>query len=124
MTTMLAMAEEDGFRSLTWNNVCATAGVPRATASRAIDIIAEWKASVAALRSQAASPKERGPTSSIEHKAARDAVIIAALRQTVRTMGDHIQALTLALAKKDALIATLKGESGRDIVIMPVDRRS
>lgn len=122
MATLLAMAPQDGMHTLTWNNVCAAAGVPRPTAARATDLIAEWKVSVESLRNQAGLTKKSGKSEAPVEKEVRDTETIRVLRDTVRMMANHIQALTLAMAKKDILLAALEAERGAGKIVVLGER--
>lgn len=101
--------------SLIWNNVWREAGVSRATAGRAEDIIEEWKTK---LRERAADGNvEPTPTEAIrelerklEEKARASKETNEALRGTIRVMANHIQALTLALRQKEAIIEQLTAD--------------
>jgi hypothetical protein len=95
--------------SLTWNNVCAEAGVPRATAARASDLIAEWQTS---LRTRVAAPCDHPVgherIALAEERARREAMTNEELRDTVKVMANKIQALTLGLEQRDRVIGELR----------------
>jgi hypothetical protein len=99
---------------LIWNNVWVEAGVPRSTAARATEVITEWKALLQARRKS----DEPIPTTNteiirdleqrMEKKTRKAAETQQGLRETIRTLANQIQALTLALELKDAVIADLQ----------------
>lgn len=99
---------------LTWINVCTEAGVPRATAARAHDLIAEWqdglkrRAPVDAARVPA--EEARALKAQLAERARANAETVKNLRATIRIMANHIQALTLALEQRDAAIAALRAD--------------
>lgn len=102
---------------LTWANVHGLAGVPKATADRATDVKAEWKQRLAARRAEA---KPVTATETDDEHVFRRAETAAGLRQTIRIMADHIQALTLAVEDleamvndRDRIIADLRGDLAR-----------
>jgi uncharacterized protein YlxW (UPF0749 family) len=86
------------------------AGVSRATANRAGDLLAAFSAAEA--RQQRSSPKaltERIRTLEAELRAVRGAETVE-LRALVRTLAQHIQVLTLQVAERDAVIKDLRAE--------------
>jgi hypothetical protein len=78
---------------LTWTNVHLRADVAKATANRAHDVKAEWKAKLEELARTAAESKaaEKIEAPASEHSVA------SGLRATIRIMADHIQALTITV---------------------------
>ena len=99
---------------LTWTNVYTEAGVPRATAARAHDLIAEWQDALkrCAPASAARVPAEEAHAlkAQLAERARANAETVKNLRATIRTMANHIQALTLALEQRDAAIAALRAD--------------
>jgi hypothetical protein len=95
----------DGKR--TWENVYKEAGVPRSTAARAKDIIAEWDTLLGGrvkppqASTQDASSKQAGKSGETT------AVTIRGLRDTIRTLANHIQALMLLSDEQGRTIAKL-----------------
>jgi hypothetical protein len=90
---------------LTWNNVCLEAGIPRSTAARATDVIGEWKT---ALEQRPHRPRvERVSTTKVAMRTVSVAEANQGLRDTIRVMANHIQALSLALEQKDVVIHNL-----------------
>lgn len=99
--------------ALTVSNLAREAGVSRATANRAADLLAEFRAAEA--RHRQSSPralKERVRALEAELRAVRGAEI-AELRGLVRTLAQHIQVLTLQVAERDAVIEGLQQELAR-----------
>lgn len=110
--------------ALTVANLAREAGVSRATANRAADLLAEFRA--AEGRQQRSSPKalkQRIRTLEAELRAARG-VEMAELRALTRTLAQHIQMLTLQVAERDAVIARLQDElaQSREATIIPLRR--
>lgn len=102
---------------LTWNNVCTEAEVARSTAARAADVIAEWKAALAARKEENLIVAFPDDPHTLPSDVLRKSVINLSprqihegLRKTIRIMGNHIQALTLALRQKDITIEQYKKE--------------
>lgn len=116
MTRLLAGEAQRTDGKLTWSNVIAEAGVPRATAARAKDIIAEWQEALQQRGPAASLGKQddvRALKAELEEKARANAQTVKGLRDTIRTMANHIQALTLALDERDRFIANLRaGHAG------------
>jgi hypothetical protein len=111
MTRLLAGETQRTDGKLTWNNVIAEAGVPRASAARAKDIIAEWQEALQQRGSTANLDKQndvRALKAELEERARANAETVNGLRDTIRTMANHIQALTLALDERDRIIADLR----------------
>ena len=99
--------------ALTVANLAREAGVSRATANRAVDVLAEFRAAEA--RHRRATPralKERIRALEAELRAVRGAEI-AELRGLARTLAQHIQVLTLQIAERDAVIVGLQDELDR-----------
>lgn len=99
--------------ALTVSNLAREAGVSRATANRAADLLAEFRA--AEGRHRQSSPralKERVRALEAELRAVRGAEI-AELRSLARTLAQNIQVLTLQVAERDAVIEGLQQELAR-----------
>ncbi|MEI2298770.1 hypothetical protein [Ensifer sp. MJa1] len=99
--------------ALTVSNLEREAGVSRATANRAADLLAEFR--VAEARHRRSSPralKERVRALEAELRAVRGAET-AELRGLVRTLAQHNQVLTLQVAERDAVIEGLQQELDR-----------
>ncbi|MDG9696036.1 hypothetical protein QC281_39005, partial [Streptomyces sp. DH17] len=91
--------------ALTVSNLAREAGVSRATANRAVDLLAEFRAAEA--RQRRSSPqalKDRVRSLEAELRAVRGAEM-AELRALTRTLAQHIQVLTLLVAERDEVIA-------------------
>ncbi|RXH42701.1 hypothetical protein [Bradyrhizobium zhanjiangense] len=96
--------------ALTVANLARESGVSRATANRAVDLLAEFRAAEA--RQRRSSPhalKQRIRTLEAELRAVRGAEM-AELRTLTRTLAQHIQMLTLQIAERDAQIMRLQDE--------------
>lgn len=99
--------------ALTIANLAREAGVSRATANRADDLLAKFRAAEAGqLRSSPKALKERIRALEAELRAVRGAEI-AELRALVRTLAQHIQVLTLQVAERDAVIEGLRAGLAR-----------
>lgn len=99
--------------ALTVSNLAREAGVSRATANRAVDVLAEfWAAEARQRRSSPLVLKERVRALEAELRAVRGAEM-AELRALVRTLAQHIQVLTLQVAERDAVIEGLREELAR-----------
>lgn len=112
-------------RELTWNNVCVEAEVPRSTAARAADVIAEWKAARAEYLAKTETAHANAPRAESVTENSRSLSLVKVndgLRNTIRVMANHIQALTLALRQKEALIAQLRKQSVSDGKVVPMSR--
>ncbi|OKO92416.1 hypothetical protein AC629_00540 [Bradyrhizobium sp. NAS80.1] len=112
--------------ALTVANLAREAGVSRATANRAADLLAEFR--VAEARQRRSSPqtlKQRIRTLEAELRAVRGAEM-AELRTRNRTLAQHIQILTLQVAERDAVIARLQEElaQSREANVIPLRRSS
>ncbi|SRR6266851_7212664 len=112
--------------ALTISNLAREAGVSRATANRAADLLAEFRA--AEVRHRRSSPqalKQRIRSLEAELRAVRGAGM-AELRTLTRTLAQHIQVLTLQVAERDAVIVALQDELARshDARIIPLRRSS
>ena len=110
--------------ALTVSNLAREAGVSRATANRAADLLAEFRAAEA--RHRQFSPralKERVRALEAELRVVRGAEI-AELRGLARTLAQHIQVLTLQVAERDAVIAGLQYEldRSREAKVVPLRR--
>jgi chromosome segregation ATPase len=110
--------------ALTIANLAREAGVGRATANRAGDLLAEFRAAEA--RQRQSSPralKERIRALEAELRAVRGAEL-AELRALARTLAQHIQVLTLQVAERDAVIDGLREELSRsvDARVVPLQR--
>jgi polyhydroxyalkanoate synthesis regulator phasin len=96
--------------ALTIANLAREAGVSRATANRAGDLLATFRAAEAGQqRSSPKDLKERIRALEAELRAARRAET-AELRALVRTLAQHVQVLTLQVAERDAVIADLRAQ--------------
>lgn len=96
--------------ALTVSNLAREAGVSRATANRAVDVLAEFRTAEACRRQS--SPlvlKERIRALEAELRAVRGAEM-ADLRALARTLAQHIQVLTLQVVERDAVIEGLREE--------------
>lgn len=99
--------------ALTVSNLAREAGVSRATANRAVDLLAEFRAAEARRRrSSPQALKDRVRSLEAELRAVRGAGM-AELRALTRTLAQHIQLLTLQVAERDAVIAGLQDELAR-----------
>ncbi|MER8785508.1 hypothetical protein NKH60_30580 [Mesorhizobium sp. M1006] len=95
--------------ALTVSNLAREASVSRATANRAVDLLAEFRAAEARhRRSSPQALKDRVRSLEAELRAVRGAEM-AELRALTRTLAEHIQVLTLQVAERDAVIAGLQG---------------
>ncbi len=117
MTRLWAGTPQHCDGKLTWNNVCREAGVARATAARAGDLIAEWKNALAEPACSGSVPthleKMRERRDRREAKVRTASEILDELRDTIHILANHIQALSLALERKEAQVARLQGELAR-----------
>ena len=110
--------------ALTVSNLAREAGVSRATANRAIDLLAEFRA--AEVRHRRSSPqalKERVRFLEAELRAVRGAEMTE-LRALTRTLAQHIQVLTLQVAERDEVIVVLQNELARsnEAKVVPLRR--
>lgn len=110
--------------ALTVSNLAREAGVSRATANRAIDLLAEFRA--AEVRHRRSSPqalKERVRFLEAELRAVRGAEMTE-LRALTRTLAQHIQVLTLQVAERDEVIVGLQNELARsnEAKVVPLRR--
>jgi uncharacterized protein YlxW (UPF0749 family) len=124
MKRLLAGRPERTDGALTIMNLAREAGVSRATANRAGDLLAEFRAAEARQRrSSQQALKERIRTLEAELRAVRGAEI-ADLRALARTLAQHIQVLTLQVAERDAVIDGLRQEPARsgDARVIPLRR--
>lgn len=95
--------------ALTVSNLAREAGVSRATANRAVDLLAEFRAAEARhRRSTPQALKDRVRSLEAELRAVRGAGM-AELRALTRTLAQHIQLLTLQVAERDAGDCRLAG---------------
>ncbi len=111
--------------ALTVSNLAREAGVSRATANRAIDLLAEFRA--AEVRHRRSSPqalKERVRFLEAELRAVRGAEMTE-LRALTRTLAQHIQVLTLQVAERDEVIVGLQNELARsnEAKVVPLRHR-
>jgi len=92
----------DGKR--TWENVRKEADVPRSTAARARDVIKEWedRTGQATIPAKETSSDIPHPTQPSPHETNRN------LRETVRILANHVQALTIALEDRERIIESLR----------------
>jgi hypothetical protein len=112
--------------ALTVANLAREADVSRATANRAADLLAEFRAAEA--RERRSSPqalKQRIRTLEAELRAVRGAEL-AELRRLNRTLAQHIQMLTLQVAERDAVITRLQDElaQSQEANVIPLRRSS
>jgi len=110
MARLLDSRPERTDGALTVSNLAREAGVSRATANRAVDVLAEFRAAEA--RRRQSSPlvlKERIRALEAELRAVRGAET-ADLRALARTLAQHIQLLTLQVVERDAVIEGLREE--------------
>lgn len=110
--------------ALTVANLAREAGVSRAIANRAADLLAEFRAAEA--RQRRSSPralKQRIRALEAELRAVRGAEM-AELRTLTRTLAQHIQMLTLQVAERDVQITRLQDElaQSRQTTIIPLRR--
>ncbi|CCF00731.1 conserved hypothetical protein (plasmid) [Sinorhizobium fredii HH103] len=124
MTRLLDGRPERTDGALTVANLAREAGVSRATANRAVGLLAEFRAAEA--RQRRSSPrtlKERVRALEAELRVVRGAEI-AELRGLARTLAQHIQVLTLQVADRDAVIAGLQDEldRSREAKVVPLRR--
>ena len=99
--------------ALTVSNLAREAGVSRATANRAVDVLAEFR--TAEARRRQSSPlvlKGRIRALEAELRAVRGAEM-AELRALARTLAQRIQVLTLQVAERDAVFEGLREELAR-----------
>ena len=111
MARLLASESQRTNGKLTWVNVFTEAGVPRATAARAKDIIAEWQEALQ-RRAEIGSPpvaaeEARALKLELTKRARTNAETVKELRDTIRIMANHIQALTLAVHERNHSIANM-----------------
>jgi hypothetical protein len=112
--------------ALTVANLARKAGVSRATANRAADLLAEFRAAeVHHRRSSPQAMKQRIRALEAELRAVRGAEM-AELRALTRSLAQHIQMLTSRVAERDALIAGLQDElaRSREVSVIPLRRSS
>ncbi|MER9669537.1 hypothetical protein [Mesorhizobium sp. M0203] len=124
MKRLLAGRPERTDGALTIANLAREAGVSRATANRAGDLLAEFRAAEARhRRSSPQALKERIRALEAELRAVRGAEI-ADLRALARMLAQHIQVLTLQVAERDAVIDGLQTELARsvDARVVPLRR--
>ncbi len=130
MAKLLAGTSQHTDGKLTWHNVYIEAGIPRATAARAKDVITEWQEAVR-TRSQSDAPplpseQPQHLKEELDQRTQEAAATHQALRETIRIMANQIQALSLAVEQKDATIANLRAEvvaiSGNKVVPMKAPR--
>lgn len=110
--------------ALTVSNLAREAGVSRATANRAVDLLAEFRAAEARhRRSSPQALKDRVRSLEAELRAVRGAEM-AELRALTRTLAQHIQVLTLQVAERDEVIAGLQDELARsnEAKVVPLRR--
>ena len=87
---------------LTVVNLAREAGVGRATANRAADVLAEFH------RAAARVPRRRDPPDDVSTTRSRDAAEIAALKGTVNQLAQQVQQLALRGAEQNRTIDTLR----------------
>lgn len=110
--------------ALTVSNLAREAGVGRATANRAVDLLAEFRAAEARhRRSSPQALKDRVRSLEAELRAVRGAEM-AELRALTRALAQHIQVLTLQVAERDEVIAGLQDELARsnEAKVVPLRR--
>jgi len=124
MTRLLDGRPERTDGALTVSNLAHEAGVSRATANRAVDLLAEFRAAEARhRRSSPQALKDRVRSLEAELRAVRGAEM-AELRALTRTLAQHIQVLTLQVAERDEMIAGLQDELARsnEAKVVPLRR--
>lgn len=108
MKRLLEGASEHTDGRLSVANLAREAGVSRATANRAIAVLAEFRAAEARFRSgSVAGLKERVRELEAELRAARGGEL-AGLRTTIKTLAQQIQILALEGEEQRRLIAVLE----------------
>jgi hypothetical protein len=108
MTLLLAGQPHRTDGQLLWRNVWVEAGVSKATAYRAREIMAEWDAAVRGrARPTVPAPNDVAGAPSI----ARETV--AGYRSVVLALTGHVQAVTAALEEKDRTIRELRDALAR-----------
>jgi len=110
--------------ALTVANLAREAGVSRATANRAVDLLAEFRAAEARYRrSSPQALKVRVRSLEAELRAVRGAEM-AELRALTRALAQHIQVRTLQVTERDAVIAGLQDELARsnEAKVVPLRR--
>ncbi|KAA0584839.1 hypothetical protein HUE56_28095 (plasmid) [Azospirillum oryzae] len=130
MAKLLAGTSQRTDGKLTWHNVYTEAGIPRATAARAKDVITEWQEAVRTRSQSDAQPLPSEQTQrlkeELDQRTQEAAATHQALRETIRIMANQIQALSLAVEQKDATIANLRAEvaavAGNKVVPMKAPR--
>lgn len=114
MRRLLDGSAEQTNGELTWANVFREAGVPRATANRAKEVIAEWHTAIAARTEQVPSDQVPAQSPGQENeRAGRSAATNRDLRRTVEVMASHIHAITLALRRSEKEAGSLRDETAR-----------
>lgn len=99
MSSVLAEAIDNPKADLSFNRVAEVAGVSRATAYRVPNLFSAWEEKVTRhLAAQGITAKNLSPT----QRAARKEGTIRALKRTISVMANHIQALTLTVARLEA----------------------
>ncbi len=124
MARLLDARPERTDGALTVSNLAREAGVGRATANRAVDLLAEFRAAEARhRRSSPQALKDRVRSLKAELRAVRGAEL-AELRALTRTLAQHIQVLTLQVAERDEVIAGLQDELARsnEAKVVPLRR--
>jgi hypothetical protein len=113
MNRLLEGASEHTDGRLSVANLAREAGVSRATANRAIAVLAEFRAAEARFRSgSVAGLKERVRELEAELRAARGGEL-AELRATIKTLAQQIQILALEGEEQRRLIAVLEAQIAR-----------
>lgn len=122
MNRLLEGASEHTDGRLSVANLAREAGVSRATANRAIAVLAEFRAAEARFRSgSVAGLKERVRELEAELRAARGGEL-AELRATIKTLAQQIQILALEGEEQRRLIAVLEAQIARadpNVLVFP-----
>lgn len=122
MNRLLEGASEHTDGRLSVANLAREAGVSRATANRAIAVLAEFRAAEARFRSgSVAGLKERVRELEAELRAARGGEL-AELRATIKTLAQQIQILALEGEEQRRLIAVMEAQIARadpNVLVFP-----
>jgi hypothetical protein len=106
---------------LTVVNLAREAGVGRATANRAVDVLAEFH------RAAARVPRRRNPSGDVATVRSRDAAEIAMLKGMINQLAQQVQQLALRGAEQNRTIDTLRAAlaeatAGRVIPFRPANQ--
>ncbi|WP_189379748.1 hypothetical protein [Mesorhizobium sp. M4B.F.Ca.ET.013.02.1.1] len=86
---------------LTVANLAREAGVGRATANRATELLAHFRSGISSARTSSAAGPER-------HQRAEDAITISTLRDTAQRLAQQVQYLTVQNAEQQRMIDALR----------------